>query len=375
MPLLNQKDYKKQKGSALISALLLVSIVTLLATGMIWRQNIEIRRTESIFQNDKILAQSTWVELWAMEKLNEIFTQMNPEEEYISLDQKWTEPLQNVEREGLLIQASLTDLQSFFNINDIVIFSPTMAQEVAEGTGEQTENTEVQGAQETPLQESEEEKTPTIPSEFLTDDNLYSPAWAFERLLENTASLNQAEAQSLTEAILYWVLPKPVGVDTNDWDAAYSELPYQVAHLPLTSISELRLINGMTNEAYKQLEPYVTAIPTKVNEPVSSSTTVNINTTSDAVLSAILDIEPAQAQTLLSARPYVTKEAINLQVERLRISDKEVNNALSLLDISSQYFLLRMVISDTRRTWVQYSILNVEDGKPIKVIRRFQGEM
>ena len=67
-----------------------------------------------------------------MEKLNEIFTQMNPEEEYISLDQAWTEPLQNVEREGLLLQATITDLQSFFNINDIVIFSPAMAEEAAE---------------------------------------------------------------------------------------------------------------------------------------------------------------------------------------------------------------------------------------------------
>ncbi|WP_148862890.1 type II secretion system minor pseudopilin GspK [Marinobacter fonticola] len=92
------------------------------------------------------------------------------------------------------------------------------------------------------------------------------------------------------EALIDWV-------DANDQtvsaygaeDGEYLGLspPYRAANQPFTSVSELRLINGITEEAYQKLAPFVAALPV-------SGTAINVNMAPAVVLQSLHDNLTAQ---------------------------------------------------------------------------------
>ena len=54
---------KRQRGVAIISALLVVALSAILVSGMLWRQQVQIRRIE----NQRLLAQAQWISRSALE--------------------------------------------------------------------------------------------------------------------------------------------------------------------------------------------------------------------------------------------------------------------------------------------------------------------
>src|ERR1700761_4735178 len=59
----NKKSQKTQNGVAIISALLVVALSAILVSGMLWRQQVQIRRIE----NQRLLAQAQWVSRGALD--------------------------------------------------------------------------------------------------------------------------------------------------------------------------------------------------------------------------------------------------------------------------------------------------------------------
>jgi len=54
---------RREAGAAIISALLVVSLAAILVAGILWRQQVQIRRIE----NQRLLAQAQWVALGAFD--------------------------------------------------------------------------------------------------------------------------------------------------------------------------------------------------------------------------------------------------------------------------------------------------------------------
>lgn len=72
--------------------------------------------------------------------------------------------------------------------------------------------------------------------------------------------------------------------------------PYRAANQPFVSITELRLIEGMTEEIYVALRPHVIALPV-------SGIGINVNTATGPVLMSLHDdITEAQAKSVLAKR-------------------------------------------------------------------------
>ncbi|KGM86242.1 Type II secretory pathway, component PulK [Roseovarius mucosus DSM 17069] len=90
-------------------------------------------------------------------------------------------------------------------------------------------------------------------------------------------------------------------------------LPILPAGAPLDRIEELRLVNGMTAEAYARLLPYVAALP-----PGGG---LNVNTTSPEVLGAMLPgTNPAGIALLIAERgrvPFADREDFTTRAETL----------------------------------------------------------
>ncbi|GGC71103.1 type II secretion system protein K [Marinobacter halophilus] len=72
--------------------------------------------------------------------------------------------------------------------------------------------------------------------------------------------------------------------------------PYRAANQPFVSITELRLIDGMTEEIYVALKPHVIALPV-------SGVGINVNTATGPVLMSLHDdMTEAQAESVLAKR-------------------------------------------------------------------------
>ena len=83
-------------------------------------------------------------------------------------------------------------------------------------------------------------------------------------------------------------------------DSAYLSLTpaYRTANIPITSISELLALPGMTRALYDRLTPYITALPPGTN------TTLNICTASGVVLDSLA---PGQQSFSLSPEELAAK--------------------------------------------------------------------
>lgn len=359
---------KKQRGTAIISALFLMSIVAMLAVTMLTRQNIEVRRTEIIFQEERLLAQLEWVELWAIEQLNAIAQQ--EAQDYVALEQTWAEPLPEFQQEGIWLSGEITDLQSRFNINNLLanIDESTSTEETA-SIQETSKNTTEESATEEKLKEEEEKE------ELFDKEKPYTTAWMLARLIRQVTNENLANAQTITENILHWVEP-----EMTEWDKNYLQMtsPYQPAHQPLQSLSELRLIRYVEPAMLTALTPYVAAYVAHQKEGNAEKEnelfSINVNTTTAPVLAAVLNIEVAEAERLLSLRPFYSMEKLEEQLTVLNLSTQAAE-AMSALSVTSHYFLLKAIVRDDRRAIVQYSILHRDSEGSVAVIRQVQGEL
>lgn len=123
-----------------------------------------------------------------------------------------------------------------------------------------------------------------------------------------TALLEVLEITSFrADALIDWI-------DTNDQtvsaygaeDGQYlvADPAYRAANQPFTSVSELRMIEGMTEEAYRALLPHVTALPV-------SGVGINVNTATAPVIASLHnELTLAQANAVLEKRSEEPFEAI-----------------------------------------------------------------
>ena len=75
----------------------------------------------------------------------------------------------------------------------------------------------------------------------------------------NNSELSSAELTQITQNISDWV-----GTTPTTSDSYYLSLtpPYQAAHMPMVSPSELRLVVGVDAKVYGILQPYIITLPT-----------------------------------------------------------------------------------------------------------------
>lgn len=206
----------RQRGVALITAILLVAMATVLATRIGSRGAIDQRRAAALMLREQAYQIGLGAEAWAGEILRED-AQKGQED---SLNEPWAMPLPALPVEGGSVEGNLDDLQGRFNLNNLV--------------------------------------TPD------GQPNLFAVGH-LQRLLE-ALQLEPKWAQLLVD----WIDPDtlrsfPDGAE--DGEYLMAQPPYRAANTYLTSTSELLALPGFGAERYRVLAPYVAALPhgTKLN--------------------------------------------------------------------------------------------------------------
>lgn len=111
-----QRQYPRQRGAALIVAMLVVALAAGVATRFAFRVQVEDRKLE----NRAHLAQARWVlraaEHWALALLRDDARQNSVDH----LGELWAKNLPPVDAEGYRISGRVEDMQGRFNVNGIV---------------------------------------------------------------------------------------------------------------------------------------------------------------------------------------------------------------------------------------------------------------
>lgn len=198
-----------ERGVALVTALVVVALVTTLAASISFGQQLWLRQA----QNQRDRAQALAVEQGAIEWAAIILKRDGGNTDHLGED--WAQPLPPLPAEGGVVQGTIRDAQGRFNLNSL--------------------------------------RRNDLPSA--------NDITVFRRLL-SALGLDPG----LTDALIAWIdPPRPGGADDIEYLAG--KPPYRAANRPLESVEELRLVRGFDAEAVAKLRPYVTALrePTAIN--------------------------------------------------------------------------------------------------------------
>lgn len=235
----------RQRGVAVLTAMLVVTVGTILAVNLMWQAQLDQRRTAAALAADQGLMYAQGAEAWAADILRQDLVDSPTGD---TLGEIWATEIPPLPVEGGYIAGRLEDLHGRFNLNNLV-----------SETGE---------ADELALQQ-------------------------FERLL---ALLDLDPA--LGGGVVDWLDPDseprfPNGGEDADYGA--TDPQYRTANVMITSPSELMAVTGFDAETYPLIAPYVTALPI--------GTLLNVNTASATVLASLSDeLDIATALSLVEQR-------------------------------------------------------------------------
>jgi general secretion pathway protein K len=301
---------RAQRGIALLVAILLVALGTILAAAVAYENAMTARRGTATYAFDESLLIHQGAEALAAYGLRQIY-QSDPT--HIYPGQGWDKPLGPIEVvPGVMLEASLEDMQGRFNLNNLV----------------------------------KRDGTPDI-----TQVN------AFVQLLA-MLGLEAKWAGYLIDWIDVDIVPQnPDGAE----DSVYmgQTPPYRTPNRYITSTTELLALPGFGRDRYLKLAPYVAALP--------NGTAINVCTAPGPVLDAFL----GPGHTEFGANPeQLTQNRANtsgcfpgLQNYQTAFDQKVWSaSASKYFKETSSYFRLSSLITIGSAEFNLYSLLYLDTG-------------
>jgi general secretion pathway protein K len=321
--------HARQRGAALITAILITAIATIAAVSMASRQHLDIRRTTNVIESSQAYLFALGAEEWGKTLLVE--DRLNNGVDHLGEDWASTGmPWQDVG--GGRAKGYIQDQQGRFNLNNLVIDPPPNPQ------GNQSSN------QQAVQQVSQ-----------LDMDRL-------QRLLRQLGL-----DEDLRYAILDWIddnATASIPGGAEDLEYLRRDLPYRTPNAKMVSTSELLLINGFEQEDYDVLEPYVTVLP--------EYTDINVNTASREILTALSnDWESADIDRLIDERTPDGFQTVGAFMASGAVTGK-ISGADGL-SVETNYFIINAESEFGRGRTSLYSLVVRDQNANVEVVMRAQG--
>ena len=306
---------RRQRGVAIITALLIVTIATTVSITISTRLQLDVRRTGNLIAQD----QAQFYLLAAEEWSQRILRQDKQDSTSDSLDEAWAFELPPIPVDGGSIQGRLTDLHACLNINSLL-----------EGNA----------------------------IDVTTRQRL---SQLFTRL---------GVRGDPGQAIADWIDSDQETTNPNGAEDGYYlnlETPYRTANTPLHSVSELRLVKGFEDsETYRLVEPYLCAFIAD-----GGNISINVNTASAEVLQSLsADMTDSLVDNIIQRRneePFTDLKEFT-SYENL---GKIIENT-DKLSTRSEYFLLRTQAIIGQANKVMYSVIYRQESGETSIISRTQ---
>jgi len=302
----------RQRGVALIMALLVVALASITATAMISRQVVDIHRTANVGNGDRL-----WMYALGGEELAVAILQSDAVDGAVDhANETWAVPIPPMEIENGFLNVAIEDLQGRFNLNNLVRANAVNAGELQR----------------------------------------------FRRLL---ASLEIEPEKAY--AVIDWIdgdIDPSAAAGAEDDIYLESSPAYRAANAMFVSPTELRLVHGLDDDDRRALLPHVAALP--------QETPVNINTASARQLMTLADgMTDYDAEILIEGRGESGYEDLESFVKSGALAGRQVDSRH--LAVSTSYFLstIRTEIGNTRMTLT--SLLHRGPDGKVTVLMRSRG--
>ncbi|WP_395791704.1 type II secretion system minor pseudopilin GspK [Aquimonas sp.] len=304
----------RQRGVALIFAVLVLALASVIVVGMLDAGEITQARTRNSLRAEQTWQLQLGLEAWAGEALREDERQSPNFDTNADL---WAQPLPPLDIPGGRIIGRLREQGGCFNINNL--------QRNGEPNSVQIER--------------------------------------FERLLR-ILGVNPLVAAQALDFIDADIDSSAGGAE----DGAHlaSAPPRRAANRPMTHVSELRLLPALDAEAWTLLQPHVCALP--------EGTPLNLNTASPALWMSLNEAMTRRQAEILAREgraQYREVPEINSELERLGLARLPPSATVSVI---SSYFVLEadIVLDDLPFTYA--SLLHRGDGL-VTVMARTRGRL
>ena len=267
---------KRQKGSAILTALFIMTVVAIAATAISYRMHMDIKRTQLVktvydidsqIEGDLLCTMSRWL------KLNEHTFHHNENNRYLESSPLFTD-----------LNKKVTDLQAKFNLNNL-------------------------------------------------KDKKY--IHFFAHLIQTVSpKTDNVIAYNIAINTYRWLQPYKAGLTLQSGNNSHylkQAFPYLAAHKPFANISEWRLVKDVDESLFAKLAPYITVLPKK--------TSININTASKPILLAA-GLKKETIQQILDKRknhPYKKLSKFKKTIETLQSKPKI---DISQFGVTSHYLLV-----------------------------------
>jgi general secretion pathway protein K len=276
----------RSRGFAVILAIAVAATVASVATFLAWNGTLNFRQIENIASARQSGALVHAASAWAAATLLQDDSRVDYRGE------AWARGMPPIDIDGVRVDATISDEQGKFNLNNLADANGSRAADVA----------------------------------------------AFRRLLVHVGL-----SESLADAVVDWidVDSNVTAADSGAEDSYYLGLdpPYRAANRPMVDVTELLLVRGFNEERFRRLAPYVTALPV--------ATKVNVNTASAELLSAVVKgLTQSDARSVVAARdkePFGSKADFGK-----RLPEPAIDSANELLDVRTDYFLVRGTVQSGR---------------------------
>jgi len=220
----------KQRGVALIMAIVLVAIATVLSTRVGTEAALDLRRTMGIAALNQGWQVALGAEAWAAQALNTDIGESQTD----NLAEQWAQPIPPLPIDGGSVEGSLEDMQGRFNVNNLIKADAT-----------------------------------------IDEANV-----ARFKLLLRLADVDERFAGMLADWLdTDTVETFPDGAE----DGIYISQapPYRTANGPITTTSELLALPGLTLDDYARIKPHIAALPV--------GSRINVCTATPLVLAALVN--------------------------------------------------------------------------------------
>lgn len=305
----------RQRGVALVTALLIMALLGILAANLTWDNSLDVRRTMSMIYHDEGTQAAYGAENWVSSLLRQDYAESTSDH----LGEIWAQEFPVLPIESESIQGALTgelvDLQGRFNVNNLV--------------------------------GSDGEVDPDALAQF---QRLLIALEIDPRLAGVTAD---------------WLDPdQEAGFPDGAEDAMYTGRlpPYLAANRQIATPTELLAIEGMDRETWQKLEPHVTALPGR--------TGINVNTATGPVLQSLDEsLSAADAEGLM-----IERENGGFPDYLNRFQTIVTPEVLETLEESSSYFRLKVVVQIATVRVTYFSVLYRDvggTGAVVPILRSF----
>lgn len=308
LPRFRHTPLPRQRGAAVVTALLMVTLAVVIVSGMLWRQQVQIRSIE----NQRLTAQAAWIERAAVDWARLILRDDQRRSNVDYLGEPWSVPVAETRLSDFLgaglrtdqagetsfLSGRIVDAQARFNLNNLYIWN-------ASGTGRVVE--------------------------------IDLPSLQVYRRLLQTLGMNP----SLAEPTAQYLVRAARGASSDG----------QPVPRPPDTAADLLAIPGYNPEMVAALDPFIVFLPER--------TGINANTAEPEVLAAAIENLPLdRARELVRQRDRnYFRNTADISLQLRAVAPQAGTTAGEALEVRTHYFLVYGLVRHERARRLQVSLV------------------